>query len=189
MIHQRSATVLELRKAAEGGSLLAILDACDAPAVPAKIRRLGEPRAASLYKGNAATDLWAIAPYLVAVDPDLFDWIIATRWAEPWGIFLRSQATIETLQHHFRKFLMVETPDGDTWYFRFYDPRVLPRYLRTCADEQLAEFYGPIDLFAVTDAETYGVVMLSRDPVTLVDRESPVRVRFKGPHQASSSGP
>ncbi len=76
----------DLQKLASQRQLYAILDACDAPAVPTKVKGLGEEIGISLYRGEAEEDYWAIAPYLVRVDPSLLDWIIITLWEQSWGI-------------------------------------------------------------------------------------------------------
>ncbi len=161
-LSRRPYSVLEARSWCERGRLYAILDACDTPSVLEKVRELGDERAISLYRGTADEMYEAIAPYLVAVDPALFDWITETLWAEPWGIFVRSPSDLAELRTHFRKFLLVDGPTGEQWYFRYYDPRVLRTYLPTCTPDELAEFYGPVSEFGVVDAETYGVEGLSR---------------------------
>jgi hypothetical protein len=158
-----SASLHELTREADRGALYAILDAVDEPRVPAKLRELRPARAASLYRGAAADDLAALAPYLVRVDADLLEWIAATLWTDAWGIFAVSGAGFDAMRTHFRKFLLVDAPDGDSWYFRFYDPRVLARFLPTCDVVQLSELFGPIDWFAWTDIESYGVTIARRD--------------------------
>jgi hypothetical protein len=46
--------------------------------------------------------------------------------------------------------LLVERErDGKLLYFRFYDPRVLRRFLPTCDAEQLRQLFGPIDAFVM----------------------------------------
>lgn len=137
----------ELQKLASQKQLYAILDACDAPVVPPKVKELGEDNAVSLYRGEAEEDYWAIAPYLVCVDPAVLNWIVATLWKEPWGIFAAAEANLEIVRTHFRKFLTVEMPDGKQVYFRFYDPRVLRLFLPTCTLEQLREFFGPVGCY------------------------------------------
>lgn len=158
-----------LRQAAERGTLFAILDACDEPRVPERVRALGD-RGASLYSGAAADDLYAIAPYLVQVDAALLEWIGASLWTAPWGIFVIADCGFEALRTHFRKFLQVEAPDGDKWYFRFYDPRVLAKFLPSCDAPQLTDFFGPVTAFGWTDQESYGVTLVRRQlleqPVT-----------------------
>jgi len=152
----------DLRKFASENHLYAILDACDTPAVPLKVNEMGEANAVSLYRGEAEEDYWAIAPYLVRVDPSFLDWIGNTLWEEHWGIFAVVEADLQTLRTHFRKFLTVQMPDGEKVYFRFYDPRVLPQFLRSCNDAELGEFFGSI--------QEYGCGLTDQKRVTLLRR-------------------
>ncbi len=154
-----AATLNDLIGEADRGALYAVLDACDEPRVPARIREIRPERAASLYTGRAAEDLSAIAPYLVRVDADLLEWIAGTLWADPWGMFAVSTAGFAAVRTHFRKFLRVDAPDDDAWYFRFYDPRVLEKFLPTCDSSQLTEFFGPLTALGWTDRDTYGVTL------------------------------
>lgn len=98
----------------------------------------------SLYRGRADEKLWAVAPYLARVDDEMFDWIATALWPEPWGIFVASSETFEELFSHLRRFLVVESPDGEPWYFRYYDPRVLPRFLDSATEPELDRFYGTV---------------------------------------------
>lgn len=158
-LQQQTASVDDLRKIASSGQVYAILDACDAPPVPEKVKELSDDRAASLYRGSAEEDYWAVAPYLVRVDGALLDWITATLWSEPWGIFAVTQVDLETLRKHFRHFLVVELPDGKQAYFRYYDPRILTAFLPTCSSEELKEFFGPIRAYAVADRKDGGITL------------------------------
>ena len=125
-----------------------ILDACDDPRVPVKADELGADIAVSLYRGKAAVEYSAIAPYLIRVTPETLAWIKANLWAEPWGIFAVADASLSTLRKHFRQFLLVESPEGQCLYFRYYDPRVLPQFLATSTTDQVEPFFGPINRFA-----------------------------------------
>ena len=153
------ATLTQLVREADRGALYAVLDACDEPRVPARVRAIRPERAASLYRGAAAEELAAIAPWLVRVDAELLEWIAGTIWADPWGIFAVTDAGFDALRTHFRKFLLVNGPEGEPWYFRFYDPRVLARFLPTCDAAQLTDFFGPVSAYGWTEHETYGVVL------------------------------
>ena len=146
--HPNAVSLNDLREIAVSRRLYAVLDACDAPEVPAKCAGLGEERAVSLYRGSAEEMYWAIAPYLAIVDEVLLDWIVAELWEEPWGIFAVSDTDLETLQRHFRRFLVVQSPDGEQWYFRYYDPRVLPTFLGACTQTEIDEIFGPVEAFA-----------------------------------------
>jgi hypothetical protein len=150
-IRKRETTLAELEKLAASGYVYVVLDACDAPAVPEKARSLGEERAMSLYNGTAQEDYWAIAPYLCKADPELLGWIKGSLWKEPWGIIAISKADFGEMRAHFRKFLMVQSPEGEYWYFRFYDPRVLPVFLESSTQEEAQELFGPVQAYALAD--------------------------------------
>jgi hypothetical protein len=161
LIATQSAGIAALRQFARDGQLYAIFDACDEPRVPVKMRELGDD-GCSLYSGSSALELSAIAPYLARVDSALLDWTCTSLWTAPWGIFAATAAPLDELRAHFRKCLIVDAPDNDRWYFRFYDPRVLARFLPTCDAPQLAHFFGPIDAFGWVDLENYGVTLARR---------------------------
>jgi hypothetical protein len=137
----------------------AILDACGEPLIPEKVRELGEKRAVSLYRGHAEADYWAIAPYLAMLDERLLDWILARLWGTPWGVFVQSDEGLAGVRKHFRRFLIVRSPEGQEAYFRFYDPRVLRRFLETCSIAESGRFFGTINSF-VCAAENGQVLRL-----------------------------
>jgi hypothetical protein len=171
----------QLRKFAEGGYLYGILDACDAPAVPPKMEELGEQRAVSLFRGAAEEQYSAIAPYLVAVDPPMLDWIVETLWKDPWGIFVLAKADLDTLRQHFRRFLIVQLPDGEKWFFRYYDPRIFRVYLPNCNAGELRKFFGAARAFGFKDAnESVSLVQCAlrpEHPDTVADPVLPWRIR------------
>ena len=149
LVSAETVPLSELQKVASRRQLYAILDACDSPTIPPKVKELGEENAISLYRGEAEEDYWAIAPYLVRVDAATLEWIMAALWKEPWGVFAVADSTLELLRTHFRKMLIAELPDSKKVYFRFYDPRVLRLFLPTCTDEQVKEFFGPVRSYLV----------------------------------------
>ena len=147
----------QLRKFAAGGYLYAILDAYQAPTVPAKVQELGKERALCLFMGPAEEKYWQLAPYLIAVEETTLDWILRNLKDKPWGVFVLSKSGLETLRTHFRRFLIVQLPDGERWYFRYYDPRLLPIYLSNCLPQELELFYGPVRSFAISSTESGGI--------------------------------
>jgi hypothetical protein len=157
ILRERPYSVSQIRQWAARGRLFAILDATDTPAVPAKARQVGEGRAVSLYRGRAEEELWSIAPFLVQVDEEVLDWMTEVLWPEPWGIFVLADEPLDALRGHFRRFLVVESPEGESWYFRFYDPRVLARYLPACTESELEDFFGPVKGLGMTDPASYGI--------------------------------
>lgn len=148
-----------LHRFAASGYLFALLDATDQILVPHKAKILGPSKAVSLFSGTANEWHWAVAPYLFQVDSDLLNWIAEKLWKEPWGIFAMSNATMEELRLHFKKFLMVKLPDGKQWLFRYYDPRILQAYLPTCEPWELQKFFGPVRAFATADGDEKKLMM------------------------------
>jgi len=131
----------------EGESLYAILDAARNIDIAFQLQNIPNAEYVSLYKGRKEESMWDAAPYLVrcARESEFFNWVIERGSGAAWGIFLISKSNLENLCKHFQKFLIVQDEDGKQMYFRFYDPRVLPLFLSTCAREQRLEFFGPVD--------------------------------------------
>ena len=142
-----------VRKFASEGRLYAILDACDEPEVPGKVEELGE-RAKCLYRGVDDPETLAVAPYLTQLGEDELDWLDHLMWNRFWGIFAIATSDLKAMRRHFRKFLTVELEGEGAVYFRFYDPRVLETFLPTCDAEQIREFFGPIDAYAVPNRKS-----------------------------------
>lgn len=109
----------------------------------------------SLYKGKSMEALADFAPYLFQFSAeDLFQtWFWEAGWGNAWGILVDSAATKAEIHRHFRKFLMLHNDEGEEVYFRFYDPRVLRVFLRTCDRQQLREFFGPVRHFLIEDPD------------------------------------
>ena len=126
------------------GSLWAILDC-------ARDRRIYSELAVSrldyqcLYAGDLPTELKLVAPHIVELSPRyaLTRSLVTQGWGEHWGVFVRI-ADATKLRHHLRKMLTVSAEDGRKLLFRFYDPRVLRRYLPTCTRDELATVFGPV---------------------------------------------
>jgi hypothetical protein len=142
----------DLQQLAGEQRLYAVLDACDAPPILAKVGELGPSRALCLYRGRVSPEMLAVAPYLVRIDEELLQWLIATVWTEPWGIFVAAKLEPEAVRKHLRKFLVVKGPEGETMYFRYYDPRVLPAFLATCNQEELSSIFSNLQAFGYAEA-------------------------------------
>ena len=116
-----------------------------------------------LYLGDKAEELAAVAPYLLSLtkeDP-FTQWLMNYGWGRSWGIFVRSPASLKELHRHFRKFLMVYDEEGTSFYFRFYDPRVLRIYLPTCNESELQTIFGPVNHFYLEGKEESQLIELS----------------------------
>ena len=144
----------DLDEMAEQNALFAVVDACDAPEVPAMWQARGEARAASLYSSVAEKQYATFAPYLFQVDADVLAWLRRVLWQTPWGVFVFAPGqSLEDVRRHFRQFLLVQDAQGEEMYFRFYDPRVLRKYLPTCTPMELSQFYGSIKAFLIAEPD------------------------------------
>lgn len=105
-----------------------------------------QPPFECLYLGELDPEVEVVAPYLVELkdDENFFDWLLDEGWGDSWCIYLTSERSILDLRAHFRKLTIVEMPDGQFVYFRFYDPRVLRSFLPTCDDQQIKQVYGDV---------------------------------------------
>lgn len=135
----------ELASLVDTGTLMAVLDACNEPAVVGMTQVYSEVD--SLYQGQAAEDYSAIAPYLFSVDEKLLKWFNDQLLEKPSGIFLTSTQDRATVRTHLRRLLKVEVPNDKQFYFRFYDPRVLPGFLATAPAHIVSDFFGCVDSF------------------------------------------
>jgi Domain of unknown function (DUF4123) len=146
-----------------GSTLFGLMDAAQDPEILALIQEGGCPFE-SLYQGESAVVMASVAPYLVQLDPEkgLLQQLVLKGWGKNWGIYLRSCLPLAKVRRHFRHFTMVELPDGQQVYFRFYDPRVFRVFMPTCnASENSTIFEGIESIFAEgTDGNTMNIYRL-----------------------------
>jgi hypothetical protein len=111
------------------------------------------PHYVCLFAGDIPEPLDAAAPYLVDLTDDtpLKNICRNEGWGRAWGILVRSMLELKNLRRHLRKFLLVQLPDGETVFFRFYDPRVWRTYWPTCDERETAAWLAGIEEFVVED--------------------------------------
>jgi hypothetical protein len=85
-------------------------------------------------------------------DHPFTDELLDEGWGKSWGCLVSTALPIRELRGHLRRFLRVQTEEGKTLLFRFYDPRVLRAYLPTCTAEELETFMGPITRCMMEDS-------------------------------------
>jgi hypothetical protein len=108
-----------------------------------------DPDHCCLYAGDLDDDVEEVAPYLIRLEADhpFTAWLIESIGHKPWGIFFKAPSTLRELRKHFRQFLIVKGPEGESLYFRFYDPRVFSTFLPTCDPDQIEDLFGPVAVF------------------------------------------
>ena len=166
--HILSATAKEL----EETQLFAIVDGARSELVVPELKASGQP-SSCLYDGDLPPALALCAPYLVELgkgDNAFAEWLLVEGWGDSRGIFLLSDKTRGLLRKHFRTFLMVKR-GGKSVYFRYYDPRVLRRYLPTCNAEELEFVFGPVQAFLCEGETPETILRYSRVEGELVTEE------------------
>ena len=149
-----------------GTNVYVVLDGGSVPDLPQMLWEL-EPEHVCLYRGELEPDIAAVAPYLVKLEYDHpFTKLVCKQgWGKHWGIFMITPAEVDlrTLRQHFRRFLMVYSPQDKLLYFRYYDPRVLRVYLPTCNAEEMKTIFGPVSNYIVEDEDSSVLLRLSSD--------------------------
>lgn len=137
-----------------GPTWYGIIDCAQDPRLVDLVR--ASPHHLCLFKGkNIAPAILATAPWLVRLDPGgqmLAVWQEHGR-DKNWGVMLLTDAPIEDMQKHFRRFLQAQLPDGTIALFRFYDPRVFNTYIRAATPQERAALFGGVIQFAVEPSE------------------------------------
>ncbi|MGK3995341.1 DUF4123 domain-containing protein [Sorangium sp. So ce1024] len=143
----------------ERSPLFAVLDAARDPRIRLLLVEADE-QTASLYTGFQGELLADISPTLVHLPPEspLLDALVDSGWGDGWGVFLTSNRPFGDVRKHLRRFLLVESGTGKQQYFRFYDPRVLRRFLPTCSPPKVEALFEEIESFAM-EAEDPGKLL------------------------------
>jgi hypothetical protein len=159
--------VIERHRAA--GQLYAIVDSArDRPLAQAAVDRCGLQRW-SLFPRTTTARMTAVAPFLVSVPFEarypfaasgFFD-LLAARFGGSAGVLLTSTADTHTLWEHLRDVFLASDEEGNQFFFRFYDPRVLRGFLPSLTHSEAAEFFGPVRMLFV-EGEAPGEVLVCR---------------------------
>ena len=102
-----------------------------------------------LFKGTKDETLVDVAPYIFGIENEV-EKFNDLELSLNEIIFLESTASVEELAQHFRDFIYQKVEEREC-YFRFWDGRVLKKFLPTCTAIQLYLFFGPIDSFIVQE--------------------------------------
>jgi pSer/pThr/pTyr-binding forkhead associated (FHA) protein len=127
--------------------LYAIVDTARDPKLHSLV--VASPPYACLFAGDIPDPLDKASPYLVGFsDPSPLKQAWREEgWGSAWGMICRSSLPLDDLRRHLRKFLLAQLPDGDTVFFRFYDPRVWRVYWPTCTAEEQAKWLAGVEEF------------------------------------------
>ncbi len=128
-----------------GYEVYTVIDGASAPVLLGKLAEY-EPQHTCLFRGELSIEMAEVAPYLVKLEPDddFTNWLLEYATEYPCCIFTQTESNFLVLRKHFRSFLRVQSPEGETLHFRYYDPRVLSVYLPSCDKEDSKILYADV---------------------------------------------
>lgn len=128
----------------------------------------------SLLDGEQASALAQWAPYLVRLsDSPLLEGLVSRGWGQSWGLYLASPRPFKAVRRHFARRLLVEHNEKKA-FFRFYDPRVMRKYLPQCTMRQLSELFGDVERFFVEGEQANTLHAFSRGGQGLLQEQVPL---------------
>jgi hypothetical protein len=145
----------------------AVLDGASNPALLDHLYDGERPGFACLYRGELEPDIAECAPYLARLEQGkpFTQWVIGNCLGNHWCIFALSRSDLRGLLQHFRKHTMVYDFNNRPLLFRYYDPRVLRKFLPLCDLEQMADFFGPVEVFFAEAEDGEGHLRFDRPTV------------------------
>jgi hypothetical protein len=155
---------------AEGTRLFCILDGASVPELPMQLYKM-QAANECLFKGDLEPDMLYVAPFVVHLPADgkITDWVFGEGFGKHWGIFVQSRRSMNEMRRHFRSLVSVYDEDARSLIFRYYDPRVLHKFLPTCDGDQLIKFFGDVDAFFAEDGANLVRYRLDKGKLTKKD--------------------
>src|SRR5262249_17713984 len=152
-------------------SLYALVDGAQAFDLAFAARLMGHP-IYTLFSGDLATTVANVGPCLVQLaDASAFLERLAHQHGANAGVLFQSSADVAALCRHLRHVFVVTDEEGQEYFFRFYDPRVLRTFLPTCREDDLQEFFGPIGRWIVESEDGPSFVTYT------IDSAPPIRLK------------
>jgi hypothetical protein len=129
--------------------LYALIDGAQAFELAFSARLMGH-ELYTIFSGDLAEPLADVGPCLAVIGERS---AFVQKWLEHMGshagVLFESAAHFEAVYAHLRSVFVATDEEGQEYFFRFYDPRVLRTFLPTCRDDELREFFGPVERWIV----------------------------------------
>ena len=132
--------------------LFAVLDGASVPDLPQRLYEM-KPANHCLFGDDPEPDMLYAAPFVVHLDPEnkFTDFVLSEGFGKHWGVFLHTVHSFNEMRGHLGALVNVYDEEARPLLFRYYDPRVMNRFLPTCNAGELKTFFGKIDTFFAED--------------------------------------
>ena len=152
--------------------LYCILDGASVPDLPMRLYQTDTPHYC-LMGDNLSPDVLYRAPFLAALLPGaaFTDQVFKESPGNHWGIYAHCRRSMTEVRRHCRALLNVFDENGNPLTFRYYDPRVLRKFLPTCNAGELKTLFGELEeLFAESeDGKTLRTYRLDNNELKQTD--------------------
>lgn len=148
----------------ERARVFGIFDGASVPELPQQLYKT-KAKNVCLFRGELEPDMASVAPYLVHLQPGgpFTNWILDDGFGKHRGIFLHTRRSMIEMRKHFRSLVTVFDEEGNPMIFRYYDPRVLVRFLPTCNEDELRDFFGDVDRFFAEEVDAGRLLSFKRE--------------------------
>lgn len=128
------------------------IDAAHDPRIYPAIAGSSHTRRCLFSEEHITDDIKAVSPFLVKIKhlDECLNWCLREGLHRHWITFFASdQGHVSELCLHFKRYSIAHTPDNKRYFFRFYDPRVLPSYVASQSQGERADFFRACRAFWV----------------------------------------
>ena len=134
--------LMRLMFARGAGQAYALIDGARWPGLPDWLAQRGLDHR-PLFALDSDEDLLAMSPRLVRLpDEDAYMAVFQEIWGGSHGLFLCSTAGLETQCSALAALVYAEMPDGEISIFRFWDPRVMDRFVGLMTPAQASALFA-----------------------------------------------
>ena len=168
------ATLAGLLAEARDARLYAIVDGASDIELAMTARLLGR-RLFTLFEGDMAIHVAHAGPILIPLEAEPLAFL--EKWVEALGknagVLLQTSAELPALFAQLRHIFVVKDEEGQEYFLRFYDPRVLRGFLPTCTPDERAEFFGPVTRWIVENETGDAYLVVTPASFTSPDIDAP----------------
>lgn len=122
--------------------LLAIVDGCKAGDLIMPLVHGGRA-SHPLATGSGNEEWYKALPWLFEMEPedDLLRELLR-NYGKGWAIFLRTEAALEKIAEHFTSLATAVLPNGNSTWFRYYEPCFFRAFAKYSGEDNLKRLYG-----------------------------------------------